>query len=125
MPSEAMLALRRIWTRDYLRGLNARSNPLIQVLPEGTCGDCRQAGRRCEPLDETSDVCRFIHLRMAVFGLQGAGWSVAPAMIEELKELYDKIMEDAQYAIKTCLATRLDREYLSQTCAAAGLLWKT
>ncbi|EGE08387.1 hypothetical protein TEQG_08799 [Trichophyton equinum CBS 127.97] len=51
------------------------------------------AAKLAAALDETPDVCYFIHLRMAVFGLRGAGWSVAPAMITELKGLYDKIME--------------------------------
>ncbi|EGE03251.1 hypothetical protein TEQG_08623 [Trichophyton equinum CBS 127.97] len=31
--------------------------------------------------------------RMAIFSLRGVGWSVAPAMITELKGLYNKIME--------------------------------
>ncbi|EGE06892.1 hypothetical protein TEQG_08746 [Trichophyton equinum CBS 127.97] len=67
--------------------------PCVPGGTRGTCGDCRQAGRRCEPLDETPDVCHFIYLRMAVFSLRGAGWSVAPAMITELKGLYNKIIE--------------------------------
>ncbi|EGE08233.1 hypothetical protein TEQG_07160 [Trichophyton equinum CBS 127.97] len=67
--------------------------PCVPGGTRGTCGDCRQASRRCEPLNEILDICYFIHLRMAIFGLRGAGWSVAPAMITELKGLYNKIME--------------------------------
>ncbi|GBF61283.1 hypothetical protein TMEN_3761 [Trichophyton mentagrophytes] len=44
-------------------------------------------------MEETEDVLRFVHLRMAIFGLKKAGWSVAPVLEREVRELYDRIMQ--------------------------------
>ncbi|EGE03497.1 hypothetical protein TEQG_02527 [Trichophyton equinum CBS 127.97] len=68
----------------------------IQCVPGGTRGtyaECRRIGRRCEPMEETKDVLRFVHLRMAIFGHQKAGWHGAPVLHEELRRIYDPIME--------------------------------
>ncbi|EGE08379.1 hypothetical protein TEQG_07489 [Trichophyton equinum CBS 127.97] len=93
--------------------------PCVPGGTRGTYGDCRQAGHRYEPLDETPDVYYFIHLRMAVFGLRGAGWSVAPTMITELKGLYNKIMEPVREIRSE--ATQVGG--MARARQIAGLVW--
>lgn len=62
---------------------------------------------------------QLMHLRIAIFGLQKAGWSVAPALYQEMGRIHDRIMAPVREA--RCNAARVGD--MTRSRQIAGNQW--
>ncbi|EGD94262.1 hypothetical protein TESG_01783 [Trichophyton tonsurans CBS 112818] len=75
----------------YIQGAGDDFSRFISVCREGLVGRSRNATAWA-----VDDVLRFVYLRIAIFGLKKAGWSIVPALTRELDEIYDRIMQQVR-----------------------------